>query len=434
MLGSIPEIVARYKGQKAITAICRDAFFNPAFLRGTTQFLMDMIDNPRLVHELIEMTLSHDIRAMQRMVAAGVDVVVFGDDYADKNSTLMSPRHFREFILPGLKRCVDAAHEAGAYVVKHTDGNIMAILDMIVDTGIDALNPIEPQAGMDIGLLKEQYGDRIALIGNIDCGYLLSPGAGRGGPARRGRDDPHRPARRRLLPLQFQQHPFVGPTGELHGHDRNLAGTSRLRGAQRMNAPSRSGTDDSGNAGDNAPVDGTTITHIRDLSGHQWKSGIAAWLGWLFDGLDMHLYTLVATPFVMQLLRAASVKDERVGYYGSVIQASFLVGWALGGGFFGRIGDRLGRARALMLTILTYALFTGLSFFAQEWWHLLICRFLAALGIGGEWAVGAALLSETWPKRWRPWIAATLQSAVNIGVLLATAAVYLLAQQELTSS
>ena len=117
-----------------------------------------------------------------------------------------------------------------------------------------------------------------------------------------------------------------------------------------------------------------------------------------------------------------SEKDPSVGYYGSLIQAAFLVGWALGGGFFGRIGDRLGRARALMLTILTYALFTGLSFFAQTWWHLLIFRFLAALGIGGEWAVGASLLSETWPRRWRPWIAAVLQSAVNCGMLLAMVA------------
>jgi uroporphyrinogen decarboxylase len=174
VLAGLPEVVARYKGKKAITAICRDAFFNPAFLRGTTQYLMDMIDNPGLVHELVEVTLSYDIRAMQRAVAAGVDVVVFGDDYADKNSTLMSPRHFREYILPGLKRCVDAAHQAGAYVVKHSDGNIMPILDMIVETGIDALNPLEPAAGMDIGLLKERYGKRIALVGNIDCGYVLS--------------------------------------------------------------------------------------------------------------------------------------------------------------------------------------------------------------------------------------------------------------------
>ena len=123
----------------------------------------------------------------------------------------------------------------------------------------------------------------------------------------------------------------------------------------------------------------------------------------------------------------SSEKDSSVGTYSSIIQAAFLIGWALGGGFFGRIGDRMGRSRALMLTILTYAAFTGLSFFAQTWWHLLIFRFLAALGIGGEWAVGAALLSETWPRHWRPWLAAVLQTAVNIGILLASLAAYFMA-------
>src|SRR5438093_12257736 len=169
-------------------------------------------------------------------------------------------------------------------------------------------------------------------------------------------------------------------------------------------------------------------TGLRQISRVQWRSGIAAWLGWTFDGLDMHLYTLVAAPFVAQLLGALSTTDPRVGRYGSIIQAGFLLGWALGGGFFGRIGDRLGRARALSLTVLTYALFTGLSFFAQTWWHLLILRFLAALGIGGEWAVGASLLSETWPRKWRPWIAAVLQSGVNIGVLGAVLANLILAK------
>jgi MFS family permease len=219
---------------------------------------------------------------------------------------------------------------------------------------------------------------------------------------------------------------------------------------------------------------------LRDLSPQQWKSGIAAWLGWLFDGLDMHIYTLVATSFVAILVFNADFRsdftkldvnrdgqiaaaewtsttslaesdrngdgslsraefdvfasrshtgDQAVKQKSSWIQASFLIGWALGGAFFGRIGDILGRSRTLCLTVLTYALFTGLSFFAQEWWHLLIFRFLAALGIGGEWAVGSTLLSETWPKRWRPWTAAVLQTGVNLGVLLACLAGVLLQGQ-----
>jgi MFS family permease len=169
---------------------------------------------------------------------------------------------------------------------------------------------------------------------------------------------------------------------------------------------------------------------LRALSPHQWKSGIAAWLGWMFDGLELHLYTLVALPFVAQLLGNLPTTDPSVGQHASLIQGSFLLGWALGGAFFGRIGDRLGRARALSLTVLTYAVFTGMSFFATEWWHLMIFRFLAALGVGGEWAVGASLLSETWPRKWRPWIAAVLQCGVNIGILFAVLANHLMARSE----
>src|SRR5262245_58717727 len=85
---------------------------------------------------------------------------------------------------------------------------------------------------------------------------------------------------------------------------------------------------------------------LHELSAAHWRSGIAAWLGWLFDGLDMHLYTLIATPFVALLLRVEP-GDKSVGYYSSWIQAAFMFGWALGGGLFGRVGDRIGRSRAL---------------------------------------------------------------------------------------
>src|SRR5438105_12403601 len=84
---------------------------------------------------------------------------------------------------------------------------------------------------------------------------------------------------------------------------------------------------------------------LRDLTAQQWKAGAAAWLGWLFDGLDMHLYVLVAGPFVAELLRAESQTAPEVGYYSSWIQAAFLFGWAIGGSFFGVVGDRLGRSR-----------------------------------------------------------------------------------------
>jgi MFS family permease len=203
-----------------------------------------------------------------------------------------------------------------------------------------------------------------------------------------------------------------------------LTAVSLVRTSTQLTPPQESAALES--ADTIAPSAGVVVTRLSDLTGEQWKSGIAAWLGWLFDGLDMHLYVLVATPFVAELLGISDISDRRVGYYSSLIQAAFLVGWALGGGFFGRIADRLGRSRALMLTILVYASFTGLSFFAQTWWQLFAFRFLAALGIGGEWAVGASLLSETWPRQWRPWLAAVLQTGVNLGVILASCAFYLL--------
>ena len=148
---------------------------------------------------------------------------------------------------------------------------------------------------------------------------------------------------------------------------------------------------------------------------------IAAWLGWAFDGLDGFLYTLVAVPFVLQLMTKNGVKPDmgQVTEHAAMIQAVFLVGWAIGGAFFGWVGDRLGRSKTLALTIVTYAVFTGLHAFATEWWHLLILRFIAALGIGGEWAAGSALVSETMPKRYRFLSGAILQSGYMAGQILA---------------
>lgn len=171
-----------------------------------------------------------------------------------------------------------------------------------------------------------------------------------------------------------------------------------------------------------------TPKETAPLTGKQWKALVAAWLGWAFDGLDGFLYIMVAGPFVTQLVArehglsvsgAADTLGDEIRTKSAIIQALFLVGWALGGVIFGRLGDRIGRSRTLSYTVLTYACFTGLSFFATSWWHLLIFRFIAALGIGGEWAAGSALVSETLPGRCRSWASATLQSGYMVGCIAA---------------
>lgn len=155
------------------------------------------------------------------------------------------------------------------------------------------------------------------------------------------------------------------------------------------------------------------------MNATRWKALIAAFLGWLFDGLDGYLYVMVATQFVGQLLGKAPSDPETLSK-ATIIQSVFLVGWAVGGAVFGRLGDHIGRARTLTITVLTYAIFTGLAFFAAEWWHLLIFRFIAALGIGGEWAAGSALVGETLPAKHRAWGSAFLQSGYMSGCILAS--------------
>jgi uroporphyrinogen decarboxylase len=175
-LGHLPEVVERYKGKRPIVFLGRDCYFNPAHLRGVENFLMDIVLRPDFVRELIECCQDHDLAQLRQAIAAGAEIIVFGDDYADKNSPFMSPRHFEEIFLPYFKKAVDTAHEAGAYVIKHSDGNIEPIMDMMVSTGIDGLDPLEPAAGMSLATVRERYGNRLCLMGNVDCGPLLTWG------------------------------------------------------------------------------------------------------------------------------------------------------------------------------------------------------------------------------------------------------------------
>ncbi|MCR4411761.1 MAG: MFS transporter, partial [Thermoguttaceae bacterium] len=147
----------------------------------------------------------------------------------------------------------------------------------------------------------------------------------------------------------------------------------------------------------------------------QWLVLAAAFLGWMFDGVEIGLFPLVSRPALQELLK--DIGDADVGWWNGIIVACFLLGAAMGGLVFGWLGDRIGRVRAMVLSILVYSLFTGAGFFAQQAWHLGLFRFIASLGMGGEWAVAVALVVECWPERHRPKLAGAIGAAANFGFL-----------------
>ncbi|MDI6827527.1 MAG: uroporphyrinogen decarboxylase family protein, partial [Armatimonadota bacterium] len=131
---------------------------------------------PEFATLVMDKVLDANMRVVQNAIQAGAEIIVLGDDYAHNQGLMMSPKLFREFILPRLSKMVDLIRSEGAFCIKHSDGNIYAILEDIVSTGCDGINPIEPAAGMDLKTVKRLVGDRVCLVGNIDCSYLLPNG------------------------------------------------------------------------------------------------------------------------------------------------------------------------------------------------------------------------------------------------------------------
>ncbi len=154
------------------------------------------------------------------------------------------------------------------------------------------------------------------------------------------------------------------------------------------------------------------------LTGYHWLVLIVASLGWLFDTMDQWLYVLARQPAMEELL-GPNATPQQVAHYSGIVQSIFIIGWATGGFLFGIIGDRLGRTRTMAITVLMYAGFTGLSAFAQTWEQFALLRFLVGLGIGGEFAAGAALVAETFPAHARPTALGIMQASSAIGNLMA---------------
>lgn len=153
-----------------------------------------------------------------------------------------------------------------------------------------------------------------------------------------------------------------------------------------------------------------------------WMALIAALLGWMFDGAEMGIFAMVGRAAIQDLLGFGSQVDadqeKQVGFLFGVVLAIFLVGAATGGVLFGWLGDRLGRVRAMSLSVLTYALFTGFCGLAQSPLQLGVLRFIASLGMGGEWSLGVALVMEVWPNRSRALMAGLIGASANAGYLL----------------
>jgi SHS family sialic acid transporter-like MFS transporter len=168
----------------------------------------------------------------------------------------------------------------------------------------------------------------------------------------------------------------------------------------------------------------------------QWLALTAALLGWMFDGLEMGLFPLVARPALRDMLQSkeradattavtgsaaapavSSALEAEVGLWFAIITAGFLIGAATGGVLFGWLGDRIGRVRAMTLSILTYAVFSGACGLAASAWQVAAFRVLAALGMGGEWSLGVALVMEVWPDRSRKWLAGIIGAAANFGYM-----------------
>lgn len=152
----------------------------------------------------------------------------------------------------------------------------------------------------------------------------------------------------------------------------------------------------------------------RELTRYHWFVFAVAALGWLFDTMDQQLFNLARRVACTELLGlpAASPEIDKWGGYATSI---FLIGWASGGIAFGVLGDRIGRARTMLWTILIYSLFTGLSAFSRTVWDFAAFRFLTGLGVGGEFAVGVSLVAEVMPDRARPFALGLLQALSAIG-------------------
>src|SRR5579859_7738492 len=176
-------------------------------------------------------------------------------------------------------------------------------------------------------------------------------------------------------------------------------------------------------------VEPRTGTPSREdqLTANQIRGFWAAWGGWTLDGMDSFIYALVLLPSLRELLPRSGIAATKgnIGYYGGLLFALFLLGWGLAF-LWGPLADKFGRVRVLMLSIAWYSVFTFLSALATNVWELAILRFLAGIGIGGEWAMGGTFVAEEWPENRRRAGAGYMHTGYYVGIFIAAIANYVI--------
>ncbi|MFX1297775.1 MAG: uroporphyrinogen decarboxylase family protein [Promethearchaeota archaeon] len=178
-----PTIEARYKNIKDVMEKVNDlaiigrvgGTFERALLSvGPGRFFKYLYDRPSFIQRLLERINNYWIEIGKREIEFGVDAILLTDDLAYHSGPYLSPKHMERFIWPTFRKRVKAFKKVP--IILHTDGNINSLLDSIVEIGINGIHSLEPTAGMDIGRVKKEYGDKLVLLGNIDCGDLLTNG------------------------------------------------------------------------------------------------------------------------------------------------------------------------------------------------------------------------------------------------------------------
>lgn len=155
--------------EKCVIARVRDVFSQPRDLMGFENFLAGFYEEPKLVQRLMEMSVEYSGRICENLAGLGIEVIVVGDDIANDQALLMNPDMYREQVLPHFEALVKKAKSLGLKVIKHSDGDLNSVVEDLVNTGIDCLDPIDARGNMDLAALKARYGNRIAFKGNVDC-------------------------------------------------------------------------------------------------------------------------------------------------------------------------------------------------------------------------------------------------------------------------